>query len=491
MPRAVEENAAKGSGNVLSFGAAARKDSGPVAPPRLAAGICSRPLEWRRFGRRSADATHHTHPTQTDVVIVGAGIVGSAAAHYLARQGKSVALLEKGAVANEQSSRNWGWVRQNGRNLKELPLGILSRKLWEGLEGELGEPLGWAQQGNIDIATTSDELDYFRRWQTGARVVGLETEILAEGEVREMAPGLTGPIAGGIFSATDGQADPHRVAPAFSRSAERLGALVRENVAVERVLVTDGCVTGVRTDAGDFLAPVVIVAAGAWSTRLLWKLGLRLPQRPIRNTVLATTPAPPLTRTVLWAEGCAIRQDDTGRFILSGGGPSDTDVGLDLARFPRQFGHAMLDARKRGQLKLHVGRHTAADLRTAIRHTRPYAHPWKYVRNGEPAPNLGNAWRTFDTFRALFPSIDGIGVERVWAGQIDYTPDAVPVLERLSAPDGLVIATGFSGHGFALGPGGGLVAAQLAMGEAPSIDMRAFRLSRFAEGRTHAGELHF
>ncbi|MGD9932628.1 MAG: NAD(P)/FAD-dependent oxidoreductase [Dehalococcoidia bacterium] len=429
--------------------------------------------------------------TRTDVVIVGAGIVGAAAAHYLAREGKSVALLEKGTVANEQSSRNWGWVRQNGRNLKELPLGILSRTLWEGLEGDLGEPLGWAQQGNIDIASTSDELEYFRRWQLGARAIGLETEILSEGEVREMAAGLTGPIAGGIFSAADGQADPHRVAPAFARSAGRLGAFVHERVAVERVLVADGRVTGVRTDAGDFLAPAVIIAAGAWSTRLLWKLGIKLPQRPIRNTVLATTPAPPLTRTVLWAEGCAIRQDDTGRFILSGGGPSDTDVGLDLARFPRQFGGAMLDARKRGQLKLHAGRHTAADLRTGVRHTARYEHPWKYVRNDEPVPNLGNAWRTFDTFRALFPSIDGIGVERVWAGHIDYTPDAVPVLERLSQPEGLVIATGFSGHGFALGPGGGRVAAQLATGVQPSIDMAAFRLSRFAERRTHSGELHF
>lgn len=430
-------------------------------------------------------------PAATGVVIVGAGIVGSAAAYYLAKRGVAVALIEKGMVANEQSSRNWGWVRQNGRNLHELPLGIFSRRLWEGLEAELGEPLGWAQEGNIDLALDAAELDYFRRWQEGARELGLETEILSAGEIRERISGIAGPLAGGIYSPTDGQADPHRVAPAFARAAAALGAVVCEGVAVERVLTDDGRVSGVRTDRGDVAAPVVVVAGGAWSTRLLWKLGIRLPQRPIRNTVLATTPAPPLTRTVVWAEGCALRQDDTGRFILSGGGPSDTEVGLDLVRFARPFASAMLDARRRGQLRLRTTRETPRDLATGIRGTRGYAHPWKHVRNREPAPNLGNAWRTFETFRTLFPGLEGVGIERTWAGYIDYTPDAVPVIGRVAEPAGLVIATGFSGHGFALGPGGGYLAAQLAAEEVPAVDVSPFRLSRFAEGKGHQDALHF
>ncbi len=430
-------------------------------------------------------------PREADVVIIGGGIVGAAAAYYLGKRGKSVALLEKGTIAGEQSSRNWGWVRQNGRNLKELPLGILSRKLWEGLEDELGRPLGWAQCGNIDIATTEEEMAYFRRWQSGAAAVGLETEMLSEGDVRERVPELTGPLAGGILSPTDGQADPHRVAPAFARAAADIGVAVRDRTAAETVMVERGRVVGVRTDLGEIAAPVVVVASGAWSTRLLWKLGIKLPQRPIRNTVLSTTPTAPLTRTVVWAEGCAIRQDETGRFILSGGGPSDTDVGLDLARFPRHFAGKLLDARRRGELKLHYGRETVADLRTGIRGTSGYAHPWKHVRNSEPKANLRSAWRTFGTFTSLFPSVGPIGIERVWAGHIDYTPDAVPVLERMSDPAGLVIATGFSGHGFALGPGGGLVAADLAAAEVPSLDVHPFRLSRFAEGKGHENELHF
>ena len=128
--------------------------------------------------------------------------------------------------------------------------------------------------------------------------------------------------------------------------------------------ISAGRVTGVRTERGDISAPVVVVAGGAWSTRLLWKFGIKLPQRPIRNTVLATTPAPTLTRTVVWAEGCAIRQDDTGRFILSGGGPSDTDAGLDLV-------HAAVE-RVADARALHAARRVAIEGlgAHAIRHER-------------------------------------------------------------------------------------------------------------------------
>ena len=430
-------------------------------------------------------------PREADVVIIGGGIVGAGAAYHLAGRGISTVLLEKGAIAGEQSSRNWGWVRQNGRNLNELPLGIASRRLWESLESELGEHLGWAQSGNIDLALDGAELDLFRRWQDGAARLGLETAILSEGEVRERLPGIRGRFAGGILSPTDGQADPHRVAPALARHAGHRGAAVVEGIAVESVLVEHGTVNGVRTERGDIRAPVVVVAAGAWSTRLLWKLGIKLPQRPIRNTVLATTPAPAAGRTVAWAEGCALRQDDTGRYILSGGGRSDTDLGLDMARFARWYARPLFDARRRGEVALHAGRETLTDLSTAIPGTGRSRHPWRHVRAGEPRANLRNAWRVFSTFRELFPSLEGVGIERVWAGHIDYTPDAVPVIQRLTQPRGLVIATGFSGHGFALGPGGGLLAAQLAAGDEPMLDLHAFRLARFAERLTNADALHF
>ncbi|MDZ7728687.1 MAG: FAD-binding oxidoreductase [Dehalococcoidia bacterium] len=430
-------------------------------------------------------------PSEADVVIIGGGIVGCAAAYDLARAGVSVALLEKGAIANEQSSRNWGWVRQNGRRLVEVPMAVASRQIWEQFARDLGEDIGWAQDGNIDVAYTHDEMALFRDWGRRAADLGLSTQVLAPGEVAEFVPGITGSIVGGNYSPTDGQADPHRAPAAISRAAAREGATVVENCAVERIARRNGRVAGVVTDRGTIRAGTVIVAAGAWSTRLLWKLGLRLPQRPIRNTVVATTPTQPVTRLVVWADGVSLRQDDTNRWILSGGGRSDHDLGVDTARFFRSFAGGLWDARRRGDAAINFTRDTFYDGATILPRTPGYRHPWKVVRNREPEPNLRNAWETFQNFRHTLPDIGPIGIERTWSGYIDYTPDAVPVLDAPGDPDGLVIASGFSGHGFAMGPMGGRLAAELAQGRTPSLDLHPFRLARFAEGDTHEHDLHF
>ncbi|MBM3140970.1 MAG: FAD-binding oxidoreductase, partial [Chloroflexi bacterium] len=234
----------------------------------------------------------------------------------------------------------------------------------------------------------------------------------------------------------------------------------------------------------------VIVAAGAWSSRLLWPLGLRLPQRKVRATVLATTPAPALSPVVVWTDDVAMRQGPDGRFILAGGGRSHYDVDLELARFAPRFARSLFDARRRGRIRLHLGRTALRDLRTLL--PEPVGEPlWPQVRAEEPEPDVDAAWRTFRRFRELVPQAADVGVDRIWAGYIDYTPDAVPIIDAPGTPRGLVIATGFSGHGFALGPVGGLLASQLATDEPTAVDVRSFRLSRFDEGDTAEDVLHF
>jgi glycine/D-amino acid oxidase-like deaminating enzyme len=424
-----------------------------------------------------------------DVVVVGGGIVGCAAAYYLARRGLQVTLLEKGQVAGEQSSRNWGWVRQNGRNVRELPLAVASRAIWGGLAEEIGEDVGWVSAGNIDLVYDAAEFDTMRAWQAKAHEAGLLTEILSREEVLARVPALHDTFLGGIFSPSDGQADPHRAAPALARAAQRAGAEVLPGTAVASIEVVDGAVGGVLTDGGRIRTPRVVVAAGAWSSRLLWPLGLRLPQRKIRSTVLATTPVAPVTDVVVWAEGVALRQGPDGRFVLAGGAPGHYDVDLETVRFLPRFWRSMLDARRRGRARYHLGSALWRDARSLL--PPPVGAPvWPRVRAEEPRPDAEGAWRTFERFREVMPGITEVGIERVWAGYIDYTPDAIPVIDR-PGPRGLVVATGFSGHGFALGPGGGLLAAQLAAGDEPEVDVRPFRLSRFAEGDTAERELHF
>ncbi len=424
-----------------------------------------------------------------DVVVIGGGIVGCSAAYYLARRGLQVTLVEKGVIAGEQSSRNWGWVRQNGRNVRELHLAVLSRRIWAGLAEELGEDVGWVSAGNVDLVYDPAEFETMRAWQAHAQQAGLPTEILDREGVRALLPTLDDTFIGGIFSPTDGQADPHLAAPAYARAAERARAEVLTGTAVEGIEMDSGHVRAVRTERGRIETPSVVVAAGAWSSRLLWPLGLRLPQRKVRSTVLATTPVAPVTDVVVWAEGVALRQARDGRFILAGGAKSHYDLDLESIRFAPRFWRSMLDARRRGRANYHVGSSLLRDVRSLL--PEPLGAPaWPATRDEEPRPDLEGAWRTLERFREVMPLASGAGMGSVWAGYIDYTPDAIPVIDR-PGPDGLVVATGFSGHGFAQGPGGGYLVAQLAAGDPPDIDVSAFRLSRFKEGDTAEHELHF
>jgi sarcosine oxidase len=259
---------------------------------------------------------------------------------------------------------------------------------------------------------------------------------------------------------------------------------------VTAIRAEGGRATGVETSSGSINAETVVVAAGAWSSRLLRPLGLSLPQRAIRSTVMATTPVPPVTRLVVWAEGVAFRQDHRGRFILAGGGRNEFEIDLETIRHGRQFWGSLMDARRRGHLRLRAGGRLAHDVQSLVPGTRARRDPWSATQ-AEPRPSLAAAWATLQNFRRTMPALADAGMQEVWAGNIDYTPDAVPVIEAITNPSGVVIATGFSGHGFALGPIGGRLAAQLAAGEQPSLDLDPFRLARFAEGRTHEKELHF
>ena len=423
---------------------------------------------------------------RVDVVVVGGGIVGCGAAFRLARRGVDVALFDKGAVAHEQSSRNWGWVRQNGRNLREIPAVVASRRLWSELASEVAADVGWVSEGNLHLGYDDRDMALFESWRAAAMGAGLETEIVTKADVQRLVPGLDDDCVGGILSPLDGQADPHRAAQAIAAAAGHHGARVETGCAVTAVLVEGGRVTGVTTEAGPVRAERVIVAAGAWASRLLWPLGVRLPQHKIQATVSATAPLAIDSRIVVWARDVALRQDHRGSFVLAGGG-GRMPLDLETLRFREQFRRSALDTDRREEVRLGLGGELERDLRGLLAGGDGV---WPRVRAEEPEPDAASVARALGAFQRLFPARRP-QTERQWAGFIDYTPDAIPVIDAPSTPAGLVIATGFSGHGFALGPVGGLLAAQLAMGEPTEVDVHAFRLSRFDERDTAEKELHF
>ena len=118
------------------------------------------------------------------MVVVGGGVVGAASAYFLAKRGVSVVLLERGAIGGEQSSRNWGFVRQQGRHPLELPLAMESNRIWQNLEGELQADLEWTVGGNLALAGDSAQLGRYEQWLGVAHAHGLETRLLTAEEVR-------------------------------------------------------------------------------------------------------------------------------------------------------------------------------------------------------------------------------------------------------------------------------------------------------------------
>jgi glycine/D-amino acid oxidase-like deaminating enzyme len=416
---------------------------------------------------------------RADVAVIGGGIVGTAAAFYLAKRGLKATLFEKGRIAGEQSSRNWGFVRQQGRDPAEIPLMMASNRIWRDLERELDADLEWTQAGNLVVAETPEKLALFEGWLDVARQHQLDSRLVTKAEVERLIPGLRCEALGALYTPSDGHAEPAKAAPAFARAAERLGAVVRTDCAVLAIETAGGAVSGVVTERGRVEAGAVICAGGAWTSRLLRRIGVSMPQLWMRATVARTTKAPrEVSKMGVWA-GLAFRQRRDGTFNIAAGGSADHDVMFDSLR----YGLAFTDAYKKNRefLRLNLTPRLFSHLPGRLSQGA-FEAELKANRTLDPPANPNLVRDAIAKLHAAFPELASVGVERSWAGYIDFTPDMIPVLDRLDKPKGLVIAAGLSGHGFGMGPIMGRLAAELAAGGRASLDLHAFRLSRFSDG---------
>jgi glycine/D-amino acid oxidase-like deaminating enzyme len=415
-----------------------------------------------------------------DVVVVGAGIVGCATAYYLARRGVRVAVVDRGAVPGEQSRKNWGFVRQQGRDPHEVPLMMEANRIWRGIEQELAADVEWVQGGNLALAADAERMGRFEAWLDVARQFGLETRLLRPRDLPSVVPGLGGRWAGGMHTPSDGHAEPDKATDAFARAAAAHGARLQLSCAVQRVTTRDGAVSAVVTERGEVRTSWVVCAAGAWSWRLARTLGLELPQRWVRGTVARTTAAPATTRCAVWGPGVAFRQRADGTFNIAAGGALDHDVTLDSLRQVRFFLPSYW--KNKALFRFHVGRPLLRSLRAALPGSAARRHPLVWDRGIEPVPNAGKVRRSLTELQRVLPSLPHLGITRSWAGYIDATPDLVPVLGEAPAPRGLVFATGFSGHGFGMAPIAGRLVSELIVDGKTSLDISGFRFARFAEG---------
>src|SRR3984957_19319404 len=160
-------------------------------------------------------ASDETVPPRADVVVIGGGIIGTSAALFLAQKGISVALCEKGHIAGEEASRNWGWCRKMARDPREIPLVVESLRLWQGMNETVEAETGFRTCGIMYLAETAEHLALQEGWLDHAREYQLDTRVISGTEVAKLLPGSAKPWAGALYTASDGKAEPQKAAPAI------------------------------------------------------------------------------------------------------------------------------------------------------------------------------------------------------------------------------------------------------------------------------------
>jgi glycine/D-amino acid oxidase-like deaminating enzyme len=421
-------------------------------------------------------------PAATDVVIIGGGIVGVMTAWFLAKRGIKSVICEKGRIAGEQSSRNWGWIRQQGRDPAELPIMMEAIQIWKNLEKECGEPLGFQQTGVLYLANSAKDTAGFESWLAFAKAHNLDSRMLSSAEVGAMLPGNQGKWPGGMWTPSDARAEPWIAVPALARAAVRTGVTIVENCAVRSLDLQSGKIAGVLTENGRIACDQVVLAGGAWSSLFLRNHGIEIPQLSVRATVAQTAPLPAIFSGASADNHFAFRRRADGGYTLAMGAFHEFYLGPDaLRRFPK----FIPQVRKNpfGTKYLAASPKHYPDAWSTKRHwSGDQISPFENMRVLSPSPNLDAVNRMQNEFAAAFPSIGRPEIKLAWAGMIDTMPDVVPVIDRAPTISGLTIATGMSGHGFGIGPGIGRVVADLVAGNPVGHDLSRFRLSRFGDG---------
>ncbi|TQS72534.1 FAD-binding oxidoreductase [Rhodobacteraceae bacterium] len=419
-------------------------------------------------------------PQKVDVVVIGGGIIGASTAFELADQGMKVALCEKGGIGHEQSSRNWGWVRITRRDPREIALMAEALRIWDTLGARTGRDLGYKKTGIAFACATEEAFEEHARWLEHINEYQLGSRMLSADEFHAMAPGCRMKVEGALYTPADGRAEPQKAAPAIAEAARDRGAAILTECAVRGIETKAGQVCGVVTERGEIACEQVVLAGGAWSSLFARNNDLRLPQLKVKNSVIRTAPLEGGPEHAIWSEGFSIRKRQDGGYTIADGFRNIVDIVPDSFRFMREFMPALGAEWK--SLMVRFGGRFYDEARLPNRWSMDEASPFEYNRVLDPKPSFSMQDQALANLRKAFPVFDHAQIAQRWAGAIDVTPDAIPVISPVDQIPGFHIATGFSGHGFGIGPAAGVLAANLVMNRAPIVDPAAYRFSRFSDG---------
>lgn len=367
-----------------------------------------------------------------DVLVIGGGITGCFIALRLGQKGLKVCLADKGSLFREASGRSGGGVRQQFRNKAELPMAMESVRLWQGLSEELGEDIEYFQGGSLRLHRTRQLHEEDTARVERERGLGLEVHLLTPQQVRGRLPVLSGNIElwGGTFCPSDGTANPLLLGRALAHALLRAGVEVYGHEEIQDLDTAAGRLSGVRGSRHHFRCDVAVNAAGPWARGLLQTMGLEFPVTFRKSQILVTEPLSPVIR----------------EFV--------------------SFDKGYLRQAKDGNLHLGVRGVPIVELETS-----------------QTLSSFEDVGRDFPE---AFPFLANLQIIRGFAGITTWTADGIPILDKVPGIAGLWVASGFSGHGFCLGPVVGELFGDWITNGRPSLDLSAFAWSRFGAGEKRA-----
>jgi glycine/D-amino acid oxidase-like deaminating enzyme len=389
-------------------------------------------------------------------------------------------LCEKGYIPCEQSSRNWGWCRQAGRDEREMPLIVQSLQLWRDMNHLTESEIGFRQCGVMYVGEDESAEARFSEWAAMAAPYEIGTKIVRGSELAKLMPGASRTFECGLLVPTDGCAEPQRAAPAIARAAQKKGAVILAHCAVRGIERTAGRVAGVVTERGPIACEAVILAGGAWSSLFCASLGIRLPQLKVLSSVMRTAPVADGPDVCSYLDDVGYRKRRDGGYTLAKGAGYVAPFVPDSLRYLREF---LPTIRAEGtSLRVRANEQSWREMWTPRSWPLDRPSPFEKTRVLDPKPNRALNQQAFAAMSELYPQFRDVPIVQEWGGYIDVAPDVVPYISPIEGMPGLTVATGFSGHGFGIGPAAGRLAAELACSQTPSVDPTAFRASRFSDG---------
>jgi len=365
-----------------------------------------------------------------DVIIIGGGIIGCSAAYNLVKKGHSVIVLEASDnIGDGGSTRNGGGVRQSGRDPRELPLVMYGIKnLWHNLSDELGVDVEYYQKGNLRLGKNEAHEKILTGLTASAVKCGLDVKMISGDEARQINPYLSKEAYCASWCATDGHANPLMATLGFYKKARELGAHFITGEKVIEIKKIKGRARQVITPDNIYEGDIIILAAGYESRDIAETVGIDVPMQPVLLETLVTEAVPPMFLQMLGTAAADFygHQSKHGSFVF----------GLNSGLEP-------------------------------------------YAKRRDPFSSSIAASAACRAIMSYFPALANIKIVRTWAGWMDSCADHVPVISSVDEVPGLIVACGFSGHGFGIAPTVGLLLSEMALQEKLTLDLSAFRYDRF------------